>query len=260
MRQRLAIAHNLRKDKKKKPVLHAEDEFELLKTLYISTETTFSHERYRVQLALVMQLVEITSNRSSALLAIRYQHIKMTLLKNSKDEEQSRVLIEIVFNHIKGYLEEKDACVSSFHAILVANSKCIAIANERDKNEFGISNVLNESCLLLCPHITMLALLFANRAFATSSLTSSKHLFRLRIALEQKQLSIPLKEELAKRPLFRRCKSTVKGVQISNEKILANTTLRPQMNHLESIIDMKLPTDSYIFRRGNGQALDNSSK
>ena len=52
MRQRLANAHNLRKDKKKKPILHAEDEFELLKTLYNSTETIFPHELYRVQLAL----------------------------------------------------------------------------------------------------------------------------------------------------------------------------------------------------------------
>jgi len=54
VRQRLAIAHGLRKDKKKKAVLHAEDEFELLKTLYTSTEAIFSHERYRVQLGGMM--------------------------------------------------------------------------------------------------------------------------------------------------------------------------------------------------------------
>ena len=95
VRQRLAIAHNLRKEKKKKPVLHAEDEFELLKTLYISTETTFPHERYRVQLALIMQLAGITGNRPSALLAVHYQHIKVTLLPDPDGEEQPRVLIEI---------------------------------------------------------------------------------------------------------------------------------------------------------------------
>lgn len=38
-------------------VLYVEDEFELLKTSYISTKTTISHERYRVQLILIMQLV-----------------------------------------------------------------------------------------------------------------------------------------------------------------------------------------------------------
>lgn len=155
-------------------MLHVDDEFELLKTLYIFTETIFSHERYRVQLTLVMQLAEITGNRPSALLAVRYQHIKMTLLEDSGNKEQPQVLIEIVFNHIKGYLGEKDACVSLFHAMLTADSLCVAIANERDRNEFGISNVSNESCLLLCSHITMLALLFANQAFVVFFLTSSK--------------------------------------------------------------------------------------
>ncbi|KAL9583967.1 MAG: hypothetical protein Q9203_004863 [Teloschistes exilis] len=43
VRQRLAIAHNLRKEKKEKPVLHTEDKFELLKTPYTPTRTTFPH-------------------------------------------------------------------------------------------------------------------------------------------------------------------------------------------------------------------------
>lgn len=151
-----------------------------------------------------MQLVKITSNRYSALLAIRYQHIKIILLKNLKSEEQSRMLIKIVFNHIKGYLKEKNACVSLFHAMIVADFSCVAIANECDKNEFKILNVLNELCLLLCSYIIMFALLFANWTFAIFFLTSLKHLFRLRIALEQKQLSISLKKKLANRSLFRR--------------------------------------------------------
>ncbi|CAF9942110.1 MAG: hypothetical protein HETSPECPRED_005169 [Heterodermia speciosa] len=236
VRQRLADAHSLRKDKKKKPVLHAEDEFELLKTLYTSTETIYPHERYRVQLALIMQLAGITGNRPSALLAVCYQHIKVTLLPDPDNREQPRVLIEIVFQHTKGYLGEKDA------------------------NEFGIPDVPNEPCLLLCPHITMLALLFSDQAFAAPSLTSPERLFRLRIPPGQKQLLVPLKEEMAERPLFRRCKNTVKSIQISDEQALADSTLRPQMTNLGSITGMELPTGPYTFRRGNGQALDNSNE
>ena len=130
MRQRLADAHNLRKDKKKKPVLHAEDEFELLKTLYTSTETIFPHERYRVQLALIMQLAGITGNRPSALLAVCYQHIKVTLLPDPDSGEQPRVLIEIVFQHTKGYLGEKDAYVLLFNAIVPPKLAYIAVAND----------------------------------------------------------------------------------------------------------------------------------
>ena len=136
----------------------------------------------------------------------------------------------------------------------------IAVADEYGRNEFGIPDVPNEPCLLLCPHITMLALLFADQAFAASSLTSPEQLFRLRIAPGQKQLLLPLKEEMAERPLFRRCRNTARNVQISEEEPLADTTLRPQMTNLGTITGMELPTGPYTFRRGNGQALDNSSK
>ena len=106
----------------------------------------------------------------------------------------------------------------------------------------------------------MLALLFADQAFAASSLTSPEQLFCLRIAPGQKQLPVPLKEEMAERPLFRRCKNAVRGVQILEEEALADTTLRRQMTNLGSITGMELPTGPYTFRRGNGQALDNSSE
>ncbi|KAL8800746.1 MAG: hypothetical protein Q9182_004951 [Xanthomendoza sp. 2 TL-2023] len=188
VRQRLAVAHSLRKEKKKKPVLHAEDEFELLKTLYTLTE----------------------------------------------DDVPSRTVPQSAFGSVGGYLGQKDA------------------------NEFGIPDVPNEPCLLLCPHITMLALLFADQAFAAPSLTSPEQLFRLRIAPGQKQLLVPLKEEIAERPLFRRYKNTVQRIQISEEQALPDTALQPQMTNLGSITGMELPTGPYTFRRGNGQALDNS--
>ena len=69
-------------------MLHVENEFELLKTLYIFTKTIFSHERYRVQLILIMQFVKIINNRSSTLLIVCYQHIKMILLSDSEDDKQ----------------------------------------------------------------------------------------------------------------------------------------------------------------------------
>ena len=93
--------------------MRAEDEFELLKTLYLSSEVNFNHERHRVQLALIMQLAGITGNRPAALLAIRYQHVKVTLLPDPNGGEQPRVLVEIVYKYTKGYLGEKDASVFS---------------------------------------------------------------------------------------------------------------------------------------------------
>ena len=235
--------------------MRAEDEFELLKTLYLSSEVNFNHERHRVQLALIMQLAGITGNRPAALLAIRYQHVKVTLLPDPDGGEQPRVLVEIVYKYTKGYLGEKDASVFSPPSPI-----CCCMADDRASNEFGIPDVPNEPCLLLCPHITLLALIFADHAFAASELTSPEHLFRLRIPAGQKQLPLPLKEEMKAVPLFRRCKSTVHGVQISDEEALADSTLRPQMITLGSITSMELPTGPYTFRRSNGEALDNSSE
>ena len=97
-----------------------EDKFELLKTLYISTEVTFPHERCRVQLALEMQLAGITGNRPSALLATRYKHIKVTLLPDPDGGEQPRPLIEIRYPDTKSYLGKKDAWV--FLLMLAATS------------------------------------------------------------------------------------------------------------------------------------------
>ena len=169
------------------------------------------------------------------------------------------MLIEIVFNYIKNYFEKKNAWIFLLHDLLVANLSCVTIVNERDKNEFEILNVSNESYLLFCFYITMFALLFANQAFVFF-LISSKHLFRFRIASKQKQLLMLFKKKLTKRSLFRRYKNSVKSVQIFEETTLIDIIFRSQMINLEMIIDMKLSTKSYTFRRDNEQVFDNSNK
>jgi len=91
--------------------MRAEDEFELLKTLFLSSEVVFNHERHRIQLALIMQLAGITGNRPAALLAVCYQHVKVTLLPDPNGGERPRVILEIVYKYTKGYLGQKEAFV-----------------------------------------------------------------------------------------------------------------------------------------------------
>ena len=69
-----------------------------------------------------------------------------------------------------------------------------------------------------------------------------------------------LKKKMIEKSLFRRCKNTVKSIQIFDEQVLTDSIFRSQIINLESIIDMKFFTDSYIFRRDNEQAFDNSSR
>lgn len=171
-----------------------------------------------------MQLAGITGNRPGELLAVRHRHIKVTLLPDPEDKEQPRVLREILFDHTKGYLGEKDANVFLFHVVFAAAADCIAVADGRVRNDFGIPDVPNERCLLLCPHIIILALLFADLAFAALSLTSREHLLRLRIAPGQKQLPMPLTDKMADRSLLQ----------------------QTQMTNLGSITGMEPPTGSYL--------------
>ena len=71
---------------------------------------------------------------------------------------------------------------------------------------------------------------------------------------------MPLKNEMIEKSLFRQCKNTMKNIQIFDEQALIDSILRSQIINLESVIDMKLFIDSYIFRHDNEQVLDNSSR
>ena len=99
--------------------MRAEDEFELLKTLFLSVEIVFDHERHRVQLALIMQLAGITGNRPAALLGVCYKDVKITLLPDPKGGELPRRLIGIAFKNTKGYLGDKETSVLPFCALFV---------------------------------------------------------------------------------------------------------------------------------------------
>ena len=69
-----------------------------------------------------------------------------------------------------------------------------------------------------------------------------------------------LKKKIIEKFLFRRCKNTIKNIQIFNEQTLINNTFRFQIINFENIIDIKFFTDSYIFRRDNKQVFDNNNK
>ena len=109
--QQLAIKHGLNMEKKKKLMMRAEDKFELLKTLHLFVKMIFDYKRHCVQLALLMQLASITGNRPSALLGVRYNNIKITLLPDPQGEKFPWRLIRIVFKNTKRYLKEKETFV-----------------------------------------------------------------------------------------------------------------------------------------------------
>lgn len=87
--------------------MHVEDLFEVLRTLWISTEMTFDHERHRTQLSLIMILAGITGSRPGALLALRYRDVQLSLFRDPEGG-QPILLIELTYEYTKGYLGAKD--------------------------------------------------------------------------------------------------------------------------------------------------------
>ena len=123
MRQQLAIKYNLRTKSKKKSIIYTKNKFELLKTLFLFSEIVFNHKRHRIQLALIIQLIGITENRSAALFAICYQHIKVILLPNLNRKKQLQVILEIVYKYIKSYLGQKETFVFSVVFYILSNNR-----------------------------------------------------------------------------------------------------------------------------------------
>jgi hypothetical protein len=129
-----------------------------------------------------------------------------------------------------------------------------------DSNTFPIPEVCLDSCLSLCPQIMLLGLLFADHAFAAPQLTGPEQLFRLRIPDSLNQLVLPTKDSMSKQPIFRSTVKTAYGVQICPTKQMTASNLRSSFAKWGQITGFELPLKPYAFRRGNGEALDSSSK
>ena len=132
-------------------------------------------------------------------------------------------------------------------------------ANLSRRNTFGIPEVPSEPCLLLCPHVMLLSLAFADGAFAAPDLTGPKELFQLRVPPGLNQLEVPIKNSKMEMPLFRSLGRSHCGKEVSSTTTITDKWLRERMKHLGDVTGFKLPVGPYCFRRGNGEALDSSS-
>lgn len=73
-------------------------------------EMTFQLGSLRIPLIVFCQLAGITGNRPEALLQLRYQHLKLTLIQDY-DNPRPRLFIGLTTKFTKGFLGIKDAYV-----------------------------------------------------------------------------------------------------------------------------------------------------
>ena len=102
-------------------------------------------------------------------------------------------------------------------------------------------------------------LAFADEVFAAPGLNGPEQLFQLRVPPGLNQQEVPIKESKLDLPLFRGLEGSYQGIKVSDTATITAKWLRERMKHLGEVTGFALPVGPYCFRRGNGEALDNSS-
>ena len=110
----------------------------------------------------------------------------------------------------------------------------------------------------MCPHVTFLSLAFLLDAFDVPGLTPSR-LYSTKVLHGKGQQIFPWKHEMEDAYIFRKSVRSTFGVEVSDEH-LPYEALNTRLKKVGELTGFSLPVGAYCFRRGNGEALDNSSK
>ena len=130
------------------------------------------------------------------------------------------------------------------------------------RNTYILPEIIFDPSLVLSPHVFLLGLLFADRAFARVEgdeiLVVASQLPRLRIRDECNELRLQLDPAMDDVPIFRMSERTFHGIGISPNRPLPYSTLEPWVKKMGVITGIRQVTRPYSLRYGAGTALDNS--
>lgn len=132
------------------------------------------------------------------------------------------------------------------------------------RTTFIVPEIIFDPSLILSPHVTLLGLLFADRAFASLDgeriLTSARQLLDLEIPDDTYQLELHLEPALDDVPVFRKSVRTLERIEISDTEALRYSTIKPWITRIGEILTFRAILRPYSLRYGAGKALDNSGK
>ncbi|KAJ5627605.1 hypothetical protein N7490_009833 [Penicillium lividum] len=236
--RRLAKKYKLSIKGREKPPMDVEDLAKVVETTVSTTKKKFGHGRHRIELGLFLQLAGLTTNRPQAILDLRYRHIQVSLLRDPQGGPH-RIVIEFTFEFTKEWLGAKDA------------------------NTYILPEIIFDPSLVLSPHVFLLGLLFADRAFdrvdGEEVLVSANQLPRLRIRDQCNELRLQLDSMMDDVPVFRMSERSLNGIGISPCNALPYSTIEPWVKRMGVITGIKQVTRPYSLRYGAGSALDSSA-
>ena len=100
--------------KRESATMYVQDLAEFACVLLATTDMNFDIGWLRVQLILFYQLATITGSRPEALVNMRYQHLKLTLIRDPTGQSgpHPQLFIELTAEYTKTFLGIKDKYVS----------------------------------------------------------------------------------------------------------------------------------------------------
>ncbi|KAI9763324.1 MAG: hypothetical protein M1840_000589 [Geoglossum simile] len=238
----LTVEHNLGVMDGPKPLLDVNDLLTILRYHWTSDCRTFSHERLRVQLALILLVAAYTATRPGAIVerpyvkgsnkVLCYKDIELTILRNPELGKRDVLVMGVTLLHTKGGQGQKKPKTYLFH---------------EDTN------------LVFCPITLFLALAFADKAFAAPGLTSPEQLFALKVLPGLHEQRLPWKESILNVPVFRRSIRSEDGIRVSPNQALPYFDFHYSLKQLGRATGFLQTITTYCIRRATGNAIDGAA-
>ncbi|KAF3345643.1 hypothetical protein VdG2_06486 [Verticillium dahliae VDG2] len=211
--------------KKEKSGLFVEDLDLILHFHYVRDQELYTHERLRVQLALILIVAGATVTRPDALIGkVLYKHIEFQLFPPAAEGQRPRLGLMWNLEHVK-----RSAGVS-------------------EKKVFGFHE---EDTLLHDPVLHTLALAFADDAFL-NGFSGPEQIYDLAVPLQSDRLRLLWKKDWAERPIFR----TTEGLRMAIDKALTYCKTRGHLIRLGRALGYAKKLEFYDLRRGSGKKLN----
>ncbi|TPX19903.1 hypothetical protein DIZ76_017697 [Coccidioides immitis] len=236
----LTDEYNLDLSVKSKPTMSVEDLLSILHYHWCLDTSPVPHERYTVQLLLLMLMTAYTSSRPGALIesgcargsndALRYRDVVLRVIPNPEQPDRHVLVMEVTLMYMKGKRNKSQPTTYIFH--------------ERDDN------------LALCAISHFLALALADQAFEAQGINSSNDIFQIAVPPYRNSLQLRWKPDILDVPVFRRTIRTAQGIRVSPDRALPYDVFNQYLQRLGRNAGLEDPLTPYCIRRGTANAVD----
>jgi hypothetical protein len=103
-----------------------------------------------------------------------------------------------------------------------------------------------------------MGILFRHQAFRAPSLTSPQKLDKLEIHIGERELPLPLKQELDDVPIFRRAVKNVTGYELSSVEPISYQMMAGWIRTIGEVLGLEYPTIPYNLRYNAANEFDQS--